>query len=516
MKHTSLFATFLFAACSGGGGSTSDTSAPPETGSTPISRTNTAPALSIALSNTSVFERQSISIDASDSNDADGDTLVYDLKLEPTAYAELGSASNGPVWTINTNDVDADTVIAATVSVSDDTDTVSQAVEFTITNYDRTPLKATWADISDTYEITANGSAKFSENRFYDGFKFTHLLRTNEANELEAVEFEFFNSKFDPPNVISLGLPGDSEASLLAHKIQFGSERAGFAVVSPGAETAKVIKRESRSAGSVGGRLTLPGLCSASWKYIVLTSEITERVSLFVGTDNGLWGWLNDGRAVNNRDVSGSFSASTIWNPSGNFCHPGEQGLYYNTGKRELDVWETGITDHPDLPMPMAVNAPLGLDVVDVRIGKGENHEPFIVLLFAGDTHDAPHQLSILYETLSGQIEQLDYALPAGIPTDLEVHSIDTNFIDMARGTTGNRDADIVIAVPETPYVYVIETQYSETEGISFGPLEFFEAGFGVRDVAIIVTDGTNQFSLLTTDGYTLNLHKSALEFSRF
>lgn len=516
MRLLFFFAALLLSSCSGGGSSESDSPVPPASGSEPPSTANTAPDLRLTLSSSQVFERQTISIDASTTTDTDDDPLTYALELGETPFAAIGSSTEGPVWTLDTTEIDEDTIVEATVSVSDGFETVTKTMEFTIANYNRTPLNATWEYVSDTYEVSANGSAKFSENRYYEGFKGAHLLRTNNADQLEAVEFSCFNSTFGQPVEIAIGMPGDEAASLITKNIQFQSEYPGFAVVSPSAETVKVIKRESRSEGSQGGSLTLPGLCSASWKYIIQSLEIVERASLFVGTDNGLWGWLNDGRAINNRDLSGTFSASTVWDPSGNFCYPGEQGVYYNAAKRELDVWETIAIDQPDLPMPMAVNAPLGLDVVDVRIGKSDSLDPFIVLLFAGDTYDAPHQLSILFETLSGQVEQIDYELPAGIPTNLAVHSIDTNFIDMERGDTGNRDSDIVIAVPETPYVYIIETQSSETEGLSFGPLEYFEAGFGVRDIAVIITDGTNQYSLLTTDGHTLNLHKSALEFSRF
>lgn len=516
MKHLLLFSFLLLSACSGGGSSSTDAPPPPSTGNDPSSQSNSAPDIRVTLSLTQVFERQTITVDASATTDADGDALNYELKLVDTPYATIAGSNNGPAWKIDTTEVDTDALVKATITASDGNDTVAMNVEFTIMNYDRTPLNKTWEEVSDTYEISANGSAKFSENRFYDGFKGAHLLRTNESDQLEIVEFTFFKSTFDDPVKIATDMPGDEAASLITQNIQFQSEYPGFAVVSPSTETAKVIKRESRSEGSIGGSLTLPGLCSASWKHIALTREITERASLFIGTNNGLWGWLNAGRAINNRDLSGVFTDDTVWDPSGNFCHPGELGVFYDPEKRELNVWKTEHITQPDLPMPIAVNAPIGLNVVDVRIGISDTRDSFIALLFAGKTHDAPHQLSIFYKALSGQIEQLDYDLPSGIPTNLAVHSIDTNFIDMERGGWGNRDSDIVIAVPETPYVYIIETQSSETEGLSFGPLEFFEAGFGVRDIALIVTDGTNKYSLLTTDGHTLKLHKSALEFSRF
>ena len=83
-------------------------------------------------------------------------------------------------------------------------------------------------------------------------------------------------------------------------------------------------------------------------------------------------------------------------------------------------------------------------------------------------------------------------------------------------GTEGNRDTDIVIAVPETPYVYIITVEPDDLGGVTFGPLEFFEAGFDVKDIHVEVTDGTYRYSLITNDGYTLRLHESALDFRRF
>lgn len=516
MKYEFLISALLISACSGGSSSSTEPLPPAANGNDPSPQTNSAPDLRVTLSSAQVFEHQAITIDASATTDADGDSLNYALKLAETPYAAVGDSNVGPVWTIDTTDVDADALIKATVTASDGHDTVAMDVEFTVVNYDRSPLNKTWEEASDTYEISASGSAKFSEKRDYGGFKGAHLLRINESDLLEIVELTFFNNTFRDAVEIATDMPGDEDALFTTQTIQYRSEYPGFAVVSPSTETVKVIKRESRSEGSSGGSLTLPGLCSATWKFIARTREITERSSLFIGTNNGLWGWLNAGRAINKRELSGLFTDETVWDPSGNFCHPGELGLYYDPEKRELNVWRTAHITQPDLPMPIAVNAPIGLDIVDVRIGYSDTRDPFIVLLFAGKTHDAPHQLSIFYEALNGQIEQLDYELPPGIPKNLAVDSIDTNFIDMERGGWGNRDSDIVIAVPETPYVYIIETQSSDTEGLSFGPLEFFEAGFGVRDIALIVTDGTNRYSLLTTDGHTLKLHKSALEFSRF
>lgn len=224
MRLLFFFAALLLSSCSGGGSSESDSPVPPASGSEPPSTANTAPDLRLTLSSSQVFERQTISIDASTTTDTDDDPLTYALELGETPFAAIGSSTEGPVWTLDTTEIDEDTIVEATVSVSDGFETVTKTMEFTIANYNRTPLNATWEYVSDTYEVSANGSAKFSENRYYEGFKGAHLLRTNNADQLEAVEFSCFNSTFGQPVEIAIGMPGDEAASLITKNIQFQSE----------------------------------------------------------------------------------------------------------------------------------------------------------------------------------------------------------------------------------------------------------------------------------------------------
>ena len=514
VKHSISVLALALAACSGGGGSES---APPPTPTPPTPTSNTAPVLSITVSASSVDEGQPITIDASGTVDADGDPLSYSLELDDPALATLTSADTGPVWVLQTSTVDATESFNVKISVSDGSETVSEDVALKINDFSRTPFNTDWGPRYDTYDLSETGDAKLAQTRFQDGFFFgsfktLHALRTTSAGILEIVEFDFFNSRFDPPRIFATGASASADSQLVTADFQYPGDLPGFATYSADSSTAHIYRRDSRDEISSAGKFSVPDLCAAHWAYVDTGGGITLLQSLLVGTENGLWAWLNDGRTIQTRDQSGSFSETRVWDSSRRYCHRARGNVYYDDQRGDFHFAITGSVADSKLPRPLSFPPPPNLTFVDMGIGKDQSGEEFVVLLFAGDTHAAAHQLVILSPDTNGLIQANTVTLPNGIPADLVVTSIDSDARDLARGGDGNTDSDIVIAVPETPYVYVIRSEFSVEKGLTFTPIEFFEVGFGVDDITISVTDGTNHEDLITNDGRRLQLFRSTVD----
>lgn len=102
------------AACGGGGGGSSSTSTPPPPPPPPA---NIAPAASLSAEAT-VVEGLPFTLDASDSSDADGDTLTYSYSVISGPDIDL-SGETGPTVTLDAPFVDMDTALTIQVSVSD-------------------------------------------------------------------------------------------------------------------------------------------------------------------------------------------------------------------------------------------------------------------------------------------------------------------------------------------------------------------------------------------------------------
>jgi hypothetical protein len=365
--------------------------------------------------------------------------------------------------------------------------------------------------------ISDSGSAKLAAPPFQDGFFFSsfktlHALRTSPTGALEVLEFDFLNSQFDPPKVFTLDAPASEGSQLVVADFQYPGDLPGFATYSADTSTAHIYRRDGRDEISAAGEFSTPNLCAAHWEYVDTGQGITLLRSLLVGTENGLWAWLNDGRTIQTRDRSGSFSETRVWDSSRRYCHRARGNVYYDDQGGDFYFAITGSVADSTLPRPLSFPPPPDLTFVDLEIGKDQSGEEFLVLLFAGDTHTAAHQLVILSDDQNGALDAEEIALPNGIPTDLVVTSIDTDARDLARGGDGNTDSDIVIAVPETPYVYVIRSAFTAGDGLSFDPIEFFEVGFGVHDITIAVTDGNNREDLITNDGRVLQLFRSKVD----
>lgn len=512
------FILLFLTACSAGSGG--DGLLPPSVLGDPPSQsdTNAPPILMLSVSTTDVDERQSVVIQTAGSSDPDGDELTYEIDMGGMDYHAYERLDPLTEWTIETGEVDETTTYRLTVTASDGKDTTSEAFDLTVHNYDRSPLNKTWGDVSETYDVSQNGSARFAKNDTRSQFQLAHILRDSDDGKMEALEFEMTNG-FGIPFVIPLDVPATPDAVLQTEMISSGRFKVGFSVTSETEDKAWVFRRDGATVATLTGELDLPGLCSASWTYARFSPTGVFTLNLFVGTANGLWLFINESARNQLNTENGAFLTADIYDGrvSGNFCAAGSFATFFDADRKDFIALESHEFGAPNFPETTPVNVPDNLELVTFKAGMLKYRVKYFALLFAGAEHTSAHQLTILHETPSGVIEQLDYALPPGKPSDLVVQSIDTNYLELQYTEgEGNRDADIVIAVPETPYVYVITVEADDLGGVTFGPLEYFEVGFDKKDIAVEVTDGTNRYSLITNDGETLRLHESQLVFSRF
>lgn len=492
------------AACSGDDGS------PAPGDDDPPRLINRSPSLSVTTSGLTVDERQSITIDASASSDIEDDPLTFSISLEDTPFAELSDDSEAPIWTVSTHEVDADTRFSARVTASDGSNTVELELRFQILNYDRTPISGVWAPSTAQYQVPAGGIARLSDLRHNDGYKILHVLHRSATGALSVLEFDFLNSLFASPTQLQLTASSVGDEVLVADRFRYNGD-AGFVLWSRNAQSVIAFQRDSLQSLSDAGSITLPGLCSVRPGMPVIDGDIRTDPDLMLGTENGLWAWLNEGGTIDTRDISGNFSELRLWEITGDYCHGEPNGLYYDSIRQELHTGTQVTLDDAFLPGVLPVETPTGLSLVDIGYGTSQNRDHFIALLFAGETHDAPHQLSVLHPANPLEYYQADITLPSGIPSKLVMESFDTHYVRNDGPNFHEADTDILITVPETPYAYLIKTDFSTEDGLILHPIEYVEVGFGVHEAEMIITDDSERRSLITNDGSMLNLHQNTL-----
>ena len=473
-----------------------------------------SPIFSVSVPTLSVDERQTITFDASASIDPFGDTLTFDVELVATEFAELQSDPSNPIWTLVTHEVDQDETVWVRASASNRLETVTREFEVSVKNYDRTPISADWHSVEeDSFLASDTGAVKLKQRPYPDNFYFLHnrmlhALRTGTSGNLEVLEFDFRDTAaLDAPRIIELGAPVGADPELNAAKIPYTEDAPSFAVHSAQSETVQIYTRNTLNSAFLGGTLTLPGLCNAYWQKLF---SAPPSWGLVVGAETALWTWLDEERNSPIIGQSGMFSDSQIQSPTGRYCHSGRGDVFYDEIRGDFNFATFESAETSSFPRSASMAPPIGLVLVDMDVGIDAKEEEFIALLFAAEAHDGPHQLTLLSQSPSGLVVQHDIALPSGVPADMIVGSVDTDLDAFFREKEANIDSDIVITAPGTPYVYVIRTDYSELDGLTVAPIEYFEVGYGVDEVTLATTQPNQKHSLITNDGQTLRRYINA------
>jgi len=533
LRFRSLVLALSLTACSGGGGSSSSTPAPPPP-PPPPPPANTAPSVNV-MAPSSIDERQSFTIDASGSTDADGDTLSFQISLSGSSNAFLVGSADGPEWTIETNEVASDETIEATITVSDGTDSTSQTVSITITDFDRTPLSSQWGASADQLTITnppfSNLAPGFPKSTQLPLLSF--FTRQNDGT-LELQTFNFTNAEF-PTSVIT-SLPGGPSGAFQSTRNELTSSPSDEFVLWSGDEgIVQIYKSETDGTYSDGGSFSIPEVCNAISAFVGddrgPAFGIEEYPGLIVGTPNGLTALFNNGNPREDFTMNpgfvpsdmeiaarGTFTNSRIIATTGDFCGL-DSGTFtqnganapgnYSETRSELTLITDTTGNSVTLGNSISVSLPAisNLRLIAEAGGVNQDGSTFAALLFSDGEHEGTHQVTIVHQDPAGTFSQTDIALPNGVPLDMAVTSIDVRADGNQNPGMSDFDSDIVIAVPETPYAYVLKNTSSPTVSLSFAPIEYAEVGFGVNQIALIDGDGSLGPELVTGDGTTLDLY---------
>lgn len=498
----SLFLVTSLGACSGGGGSGST---PPQVAAPPP---NNAPTIELAAIPSSLDERQSFELDASQSRDPDGDSLTYQLAFSPADIARVSDASNAPNWIIETSEVTSDLSATLTVTVSDGRDSVSESLDFTILNYDRSPISSKWGGATDRYNDASKSDRQFAWSNPLITKNELHTLSRNAGDQGVIEQFKFTDDSFPTPGDIPIDLSLSQAEDFYEFQLAF-AVGLDFVVHSKETGRVQIYRRDSNLEVSDGGEFMVADSCSIGATQTgdaAQTFPPSEPLGLVVGTPNGLTALLNNGSPVtaNSLPNMGTFSESRIIATTGDFCeldfkqfNSNENARYFDETRGEINPIFSARGINAQFLDPISVTTPANMTLVDVAGGYMSFGSFFTAFLFAGETHDSDHQLSIVHQFFGPPTEQIDIPLPSGIPTGLYVAPIDSVGLE----------SDIFVTVADTPYVYFFENLSAPRQTV-FAPIEFIEVGFGVTQIDQIQTlRGSVRNYLVTNDGETLTMY---------
>lgn len=466
-------------------------------------------------------EGQWFVIDATRSTDSDDDELTFEIEQTGGRQLVLVPGEDG-IFTYEVPYLDADETVTFRVSVSDGEAVTTDDVAITLLNYERTPISTQWA--GGLGSVTLQGPVREIGvgNSGGTGINSTVLVISEEGGGFAAR---------------NLTLTSGGEISLVVPSLTFEADEsdasAAFLFADFNLDAVQDLAVLSRSDGNIetflgdgdgtsaypmvnSGGGEVAGACAIKEMWVGEDRPITgsELPGLLVGTDgNGLSALLNDG---NPRDLIGAgyqpdegyFSSTVMLTTSGRACAitgqidldaDGFVEIYtYDPVRQEFTGYSEPLGSTVEEKEVFSAQLPAsGMDIVALATGISNTGSSLLAALFTDGVHEGNHAL-LIFENEGGAIEQTTIILPNGVPTDFAFASVDAFDPDVIGYS--DFDADIVIAVPETPYVYVLENLSSPTvPGASdFADIAFFEVGFGVEQVAVFEVGDASLPSLVT------------------
>lgn len=518
-----LLSLFALSSCSGGGGS----SPAPAPTTPPVAA---APTISIAVDKSVVDEGQPFTIDASATTDPNGDTVTFSITQTAGPVLQQISGTSSAVFSFETPRLDVDTVVSFTVTASDGSQSSDQSVSVTIQNIVRTPLTDQWTDLLDSQSVGVDVNQLFSGTSNQDGSSFgvpakaLALSQNAQFGDDRVHELEFASdgtftvgpglqlpafSGPDPDDLIYVF--DDLNLDTRLDIVQYDPVSGLLAFYENIDDSGSTLLTTIASLTTPNVNST-PVACDASTTRIGNDRPgtfINEFPGLLIGTiGNGLRGVLNSGNPrTDPASQTVGFSTEATFTTSGSFCgfalsslNPGgfNEVYSYDPDRQEVVPIDLPVTLPPSIGQAIPLTLPVaGLRLVDLKSGIGQGGQAFLALLLTEGVHEGTHLIAVL-QLENGSFTQTTLTLPNGVPSELLVTSIDA----IGTSNISEFDSDLVVVVPETPYIYVFEN-LSQQDGstVSFAPITFFEAGFDVANITLL--DATQSFGPELVTGST-------------
>lgn len=414
---------------------------------------------------------------------------------------------DGPNWPINAPRVDQDTAFSFEVTVTVDGVSDSTTVNGSIQNIVRSPLSTQWDEqygsISDVYPATFSSTFPgLPEYMVFSDPVSGHDLYVGEVNTSP----QLANDVVSVQSIYPRGF--GTEGNLVSINDFNLDTQTDFAVLDD-TDNRIIVHRQTLDISDpftleVTGDFTIPGDACAVISTQVgdgLTLGPNEYPGLLIGTEgDGLFILPNDGNPRSTNETpedlenAGRFSSIEQISTSDQACefavgrfsqNEPERVYAYDDVRRELTPVDIPVTTSPSFGTVISIpGIEPPVQLIDMDFGIGQGGQGFLALLF-GSGYDFGNFLVILQGPNGSDATTI--TLPEGRPADMVVGNID---FQSSNPQMQDFDDDIVIAVPETPYVYVFEntTETNDTR-VSFADVRYFEVGFDVKAVGLVNGD---------------------------
>lgn len=498
----------LISACGGGGGGSSPPPPPP-----PPPPTNTAPVADIATPDgVQADELQTLSLDASASSDADGDTLSFSWQQIAGPNAVLSDPMNAQTG-VALPEVSQDETLTFELSVSDGTDTTTSTVDLTVVNIQLAPLTNVLAAVNPTAPVAfkpqgITGRASYRETGVTVPSTI-YGVKQDANGDGSFFAFESDGTSLIAEQSVGIGAIADDQ-----HIQMIDSNFRSTGKFSPSFafETDNKIRimTDSSIPTSPGGAPTYDTVIELDIEAPCAITEMyaDEQGVIIPGGIDMIVGRRGRGLSIALGGVGDSTTAG--YGPfsdlvtSGAFCEVSVATL--GGPERISDILAVDyegeaiapfVRNGPgtyQLAQPIPLNLPAGVDVVDATVQLGgaglggsytSTHPHFLsrVFVLASDgQHEGHHSLLIFdqEDDASGasipnaftQVAEMQF--PKGVPAELRLFNTDRD-----------QDVDLLITLTSAPYAIFLENKAVNREDIPiFDEVTYFETGFDISGMA--------------------------------
>lgn len=465
-----------------------------------------------------------------------GDPITFSISQSAGQTLQEVAGTPDGVFTFNTPRVTADQSVTFTVTASDGALSSTQDETITISDIVRTPLSTQWAGMLSSQTVGANAKQIVSGGRTAGDGTFprptAHLVSEDAVSGEDNLHVLTFatDGTFTVGSITTLsavsGVDPDDWVYVFDNLdlidgtdlVQYDPNSGSLAVYR---DTGGAVPPfEVLATGTFPNLGNTPEACGITTTLVGddrAGFAVNEFPGILLGTNgNGLRAVLNDGNprtdpsqttigftqelALTSADSLCAFAVS-------NMNATGSHEVYgYDPVREDLVPISSPVTSAPTLGTPFSITLPASnMSLVDMKSGIGQAGQAFVAMLFSDGVHEGNHAI-VVVQFQNGALTQDLISLPNGVPTELVVASIDT-----FGGSAPDFDTDLIVVVPDVPYVYVIENESPSTPGPNtFAPISYFEVGFDVQNVTLADGNNTGDGELVTgaSDG-TISVYRN-------